>query len=289
MKTLYRLYLLLIAFPLMASCHSAPKATSTDYTFTSDWFSPVIPLWEKTFASFAEKEDFKYLEVGVYEGRSFFWVLDHLARGKNAEVHALDVFPDKIFYTFSANSVLSKQTSKIHVHKGYSREVLPKLVNHKFDMIYIDGSHIAKNVMLDGLLAVELLNPGGYIIFDDYEMMPHLPLPLRPRHAINSFAIYNSNHLEITHRGRQVIFRKRNFQCPEILDNFVSQVHEHCYYWNQYQLKNTRKGLYDKRGRKISLSISEEKSLLSYLVRPSKNLKLPKRLKDLIWSTQSVD
>ena len=38
-----------------------------------------------------------------------------------------------------------------------------------FDLVYIDGSHSAKDVLLDSLLAWRLLRPGGAMIWDDYE------------------------------------------------------------------------------------------------------------------------
>ena len=42
-------------------------------------------------------------------------------------------------------------------------------VDGLFDLIYIDGSHSAKDVLLDSLLAWRLLRPGGAMVWDDYE------------------------------------------------------------------------------------------------------------------------
>jgi len=42
-----------------------------------------------------------------------------------------------------------------------------QLMNEHFDFIYIDGAHEAKFVIQDAVLALPLLKPGGYILFDD--------------------------------------------------------------------------------------------------------------------------
>jgi len=41
-----------------------------DYNFTSDWFTPNIPLREKAMAPYKGKRGIHYLEVGTYEGCS---------------------------------------------------------------------------------------------------------------------------------------------------------------------------------------------------------------------------
>jgi hypothetical protein len=38
-----------------------------------------------------------------------------------------------------------------------------------FDFIYIDGSHMRVDVLLDAVLAWQLLKPGGFMVLDDYE------------------------------------------------------------------------------------------------------------------------
>ena len=61
-----------------------------------------------------------------------------------------------------------------------------------FDLIYIDGSHTAADVLIDAVLAFQLLRVGGVMIFDDYlwSMEPALSVdPLNmPKPAIDAFA-----------------------------------------------------------------------------------------------------
>ncbi len=37
-----------------------------------------------------------------------------------------------------------------------------------FDVVYVDASHMAGDVLSDAVLAWKLLAPGGIMIFDDY-------------------------------------------------------------------------------------------------------------------------
>jgi predicted O-methyltransferase YrrM len=55
-----------------------------------------------------------------------------------------------------------------------SSVVLPELISkgERFDLIYIDGSHAAADVMTDAVLSYLLLNVGGVILFDDYVWKP---------------------------------------------------------------------------------------------------------------------
>jgi predicted O-methyltransferase YrrM len=59
---------------------------------------------------------------------------------------------------------------EVRVLRGTSLEQLPPLVadGETFDLIYIDGSHAALDVMTDAVLCWRLLAPGGLMIFDDY-------------------------------------------------------------------------------------------------------------------------
>ena len=45
---------------------------------SEDWFSWNIPVWELQLASFVDRPETHYLEIGVFEGRSMLWALDHV-------------------------------------------------------------------------------------------------------------------------------------------------------------------------------------------------------------------
>jgi predicted O-methyltransferase YrrM len=50
-------------------------------------------------------------------------------------------------------------------------KALAELISHDeaaFDLIYVDGSHHATDVLQDAILGFQLLRVGGLLIFDDY-------------------------------------------------------------------------------------------------------------------------
>jgi predicted O-methyltransferase YrrM len=84
-----------------------------------------------------------------------------------------------------------------------------KLPLESFDFIYIDGSHMAEDVLEDAVLAWRLLKPGGLIIFDDYVWRLDHPPEKRPRLAIDAFYRFYANQIEVVHNAYQLILRKK--------------------------------------------------------------------------------
>jgi hypothetical protein len=97
------------------------------------------------------------------------------------------------------------------------------LAPESFDIIYINGSHRAADVLGDAVLSWELLKPGGIMIFDDYcldgsDLGPDeaaLPLELVPKSAIDAFLLTYGSKLDILHRYYQVAVQKRPPLCCE--------------------------------------------------------------------------
>ena len=77
-----------------------------------------------------------------------------------------------------------------------------------FDLIYIDGSHVARDVLLDACCAFALLRPGGIMMFDDYEWNL-LPEDYNcPGLGIDVFRSCFGPHMEVVHCGYQFFCRK---------------------------------------------------------------------------------
>ena len=79
-----------------------------------------------------------------------------------------------------------------------------------FDFVYIDGSHIAKDVLTDACMAWPLLKPKGLMVFDDYNWMPS-PRDIlhRPKLAIDAFVNIFAEEVEVVHAGYQMVIRKK--------------------------------------------------------------------------------
>ena len=78
-----------------------------------------------------------------------------------------------------------------------------------FDFIYIDGSHIAKDVLTDACMAWPLLKPKGMMVFDDYMWGNPRDILHRPKPAIDAFCNLFAEEAEIVHVGYQLVVRKK--------------------------------------------------------------------------------
>jgi predicted O-methyltransferase YrrM len=99
--------------------------------------------------------------------------------------------------------------------KGTSIEKLaewlaPSVVHpERFNFIYIDGSHTAKDVLTDACMAWPLLKQGGLMVFDDYLWGDSRDILHRPRFAVDVFTNIFAESLDIVHIGHQFAVRKK--------------------------------------------------------------------------------
>jgi predicted O-methyltransferase YrrM len=66
-----------------------------------------------------------------------------------------------------------------------------------FDLIYIDASHYAVDVLTDAVLSFRLLRGGGMMIFDDYLWSGDENIVYYPKIAIDAFTNVFSKHLRL--------------------------------------------------------------------------------------------
>ena len=266
MKTELKLPILLVFGLIICFCSTSP-AFSADYaakhegkyTFTSDWFTHNIPSWTRILSNMKGKPDLTYLEIGAWEGRSFFWVLDNILTHPSSRAIAIDIFEGDEEQRFLDNVRRSGHSSKIRVIKGFSQQKLRDLKLNSIDLIYIDGDHRSKGVLMDAILSWDLLKDGGILIFDDYKLFSDLPTEMRPEFAIDVFRTLFRDEFQVLLNDYQFIVRKSKTDCDEAmgfikrLDNslFCSRLGPYVYYWKP-------KKLYDaSTNREIALSERE--------------------------------
>jgi hypothetical protein len=195
-----------------------------DYTF--DWFSGNIPTWTKILSAPFVGNECHALEIGCFEGLATCWLLEHILTHENSSITVCDTFCGvqgrNVFETstvgpktklnFVANIHQTKNEHKVIIEEMMSVALYPKLMlnNNKFyDLIYIDGSHIAKDVLVDAVCAWKLLKNGGIMIFDDYIWGNGEVDPVQtPKPAIDAFLQCNTGDYDILEKGRQVIIQK---------------------------------------------------------------------------------
>ena len=195
------------------------------YRFTQDYFSHNIAQWSKDYARFAGKPNLDFLEIGSFEGRSACWLLQNILTHDSSRMTCVDLFAEErsqgAYETTGLDSNLMSAEDRFDYNirqagashrvkklKGNSHDLLRSLSRSQYDFIYIDGSHVAKDVLEDAILAWPLLKTGSALTFDDYEWRDE-PDPLRcPQLGIDAFLGVYEGHYRMIHKGYQVTLEK---------------------------------------------------------------------------------
>jgi len=197
------------------------------FSFTQRWFERNIPRWTEILTPLKPKP-LRILEIGAFEGASTTWFLEELIQHPDAKMVVIDTFEgseehhdsegmkktlNELEQRFWANVHLTNKSNNLSVRKGCSFDELIKLNYEQpssFDIIYIDGSHKAKDVIADAVLSWPLLANNGILIFDDYQWDNYPDDFNNPRIAIDTFCSCYQPFLTTIHHGYQVILKKIN-------------------------------------------------------------------------------
>jgi predicted O-methyltransferase YrrM len=173
-----------------------------------DWID-CVDTWEGGEEHFEE-------DMGSVEKRFKYNVNLALGGAVVEERDAEHKFPYPVHTRYASPAPTEGQRKRLYKYKCTSTQYLgSKLagcVDNKnlFDFIYIDGSHIAKDVLTDACMAWPLLSPKGLMVFDDYLWSPSARDILhRPKIAIDAFTNLFAEEVEIVHVGYQLVVRKK--------------------------------------------------------------------------------
>ncbi len=121
-----------------------------------------------------------YLEIGVYDGGSLSFMLQH---PYETELHGVDpmLFTGQMERTFANIRSFNRHRRKVTVHQKYSHDpaLWRELDGLVIDLLFIDGDHQASSVVRDFELCSSQVVPGGFIVFDDY-LDPQCSPEVRP-------------------------------------------------------------------------------------------------------------
>lgn len=185
------------------------------YDFSKDWYTYNIAIWEKALAPYRGKPGVQYLEVGLYEGRSAIWMLEHILTDPTSHLTGIDPFLGPYKDRYAANLKKSGASERATTITGFSQDELRKLPLNSYDIIYIDGSHAKDDVLEDAVLSVRLLKEGGVLILDDYQWVGGIngasidAIDDMTKDAIDSFIHCFERQLEVIHNGYQIILKKK--------------------------------------------------------------------------------
>jgi hypothetical protein len=187
--------------------------------FRRDWFTQNVSSWEPMMEEL-DGRGARALEIGSFEGLSACYVLWRLP---DSHVTCVDTFeggpeliagqhlPDAGLETaFDANVALV-DASRVRKLVGDSKRVLVDLLAERarFDFVYVDGSHLALDVLADAALSWRLLATGGFLVFDDYNWAElGEDRLLRPGAAVDSFLVLVEGKYELVSSGWQLALRK---------------------------------------------------------------------------------
>ena len=110
------------------------------------------------------------LEVGMAYGISAMYMLLALKKlgTKNIQLYSVDPNQSTQWNNFGVKLVKSIKMNKYHkLFEDKSYNVLPKLVDEKYDFIFIDGWHTFDYTLLDFFYSSLILKVGGIIVVDD--------------------------------------------------------------------------------------------------------------------------
>ena len=196
------------------------EAPLAGYQFSNDWFNDALKsVWRELLAQLAPST---VLEIGSFEGASTCFLIQQIATSRPLELHCIDTWQGgrehqpgspaavdmkQVEGRFQANVNTAVRSSRypvrVEVHRARSAEALPKLLCDqgagRFDLVYVDGSHQAADVLWDAVLALKLLRVGGVIVFDDYLWSgdPQNDLLMAPKIAIDAFTTVYASKVRI--------------------------------------------------------------------------------------------
>lgn len=125
--------------------------------FSKDFTSPHAATWMRVLSHLKGQPDLRYLEIGVLEGRTLLWMFENILTHPSSTATAVEIEPGP---TLFRNLRLAGLEQRVTLRNGDSRKTLRQFPDETFDFIYVDGSHLARSVLIDAVLAWELLKPG---------------------------------------------------------------------------------------------------------------------------------
>ena len=187
------------------------KSLLKDLITSSDFFSNNVYYFFKYIKSY---EKFNYLEIGSYEGCSAIYLAN---RFKESKIFCVDIwervkeeYNESIDFNYIEKNfdINSRNYHNIYKIKKYSDNFFLEN-NQTFDVIYVDGHHLAEQVYKDAVNSWNVLNKKGLIIFDDYIWKNYDDIAKNPCYAINKFLKERSDTLDVLEVTNSQIFIKK--------------------------------------------------------------------------------
>ena len=188
--------------------------------FTSDWVWKNYSIWRRVLAP-ARDRPVRIVEIGSFEGRSAVFFLKYLPQSTMVCIDTFAGTAEENYVYRNMEQQMSAAEARFdrnvapfagRVEKIRSRSILAlerlAAQNRRFDLAYIDGGHRYDDVMSDSVAVWTMLEPGGTVIWDDYEWAPDFAPEERPKPAIDDFLGIREGSYRLLAKGYQVIVEK---------------------------------------------------------------------------------
>ncbi len=194
-----------------------------NYSFNVNWWENVCNnfLEGPAFMSRFVDQPTNALQIGCFEGMGTIWLLDKVLTHKDSRLTDIDTFEsvsdlaganfDTVKDLYYHNLRECPNSNKHKIIIGKSKDVLKTLPENSFNLIYVDGSHLAKDVAIDAKLSHKLIKVGGVIFFDDYEWEmdnPNISKKYIPHYAIDKFLEEHKEEYKIIDIHYQVVIER---------------------------------------------------------------------------------
>ena len=190
----------------------------TEPALNDDYSHGAAVQWSKWLGDVAGKPGLHFLEIGSYEGCSARWFLKNILTDPTSDIVCVDTFKGGgPMAEFKDDELLTKFLATINPWRGQVVIVRDTsdtalryqlAVQNHFDLVYIDGSHVATDVLKDSVLAWPTLKVGGMVIWDDYGWEGlHDPIQ-QPKLAVDAFLACYDGKYEVVGKEWQVAIRK---------------------------------------------------------------------------------
>jgi hypothetical protein len=151
-----------------------------------------------------------FLEIGSFEGAASCFISTNFLDKIGSTLTCIDPFDtsdstspvySNIKSTFIKNISLTKNWNKVRLCPINSNTFFKSNATY-YNFIYIDGSHLPKDVEYDLINSIKYCLPGGIIWLDDYLGNSNI------KDTIDEIYMNNKDILTIIHSGYQIAFKK---------------------------------------------------------------------------------
>ena len=157
-------------------------------------------------------KNFKYLEIGSFEGGSAIFVA---SKFKESKIYCVDnwIKTEDGYSVFNFNEI---EDNFDHNIQNYNNIYKIKKSSDNFfstnklfyDVIYVDGYHKAEQVYKDCINSWKYLNVNGILICDDYIWDHYKEIKNNPCYAINKFLRTINNYKVLRVSNSQIFLKK---------------------------------------------------------------------------------